>query len=82
MATTGPTRTRYVRNGGVEIAFEDLGGGGGDPLLLVMGLGVSRFWWPQGFVDELISRGFHIVAFDQRDAGESSHLPEIGRAHV
>jgi len=78
MATTGPTRTRYVRNGGVEIAFEDLGGGGGDPLLLVMGLGVSRFWWPQGFVDELISRGFHVVAFDQRDAGESSHLPDTG----
>jgi pimeloyl-ACP methyl ester carboxylesterase len=43
-----------------------------------MGLGVSRFWWPQGLVDELISRGFHVPAFDQRDAGESSHLPDTG----
>ena len=43
-----------------------------------MGLGVSRFWWPQGFVDELIRHGFHVVAFDQRDAGESTRLPDTG----
>ncbi len=78
MAATGPARTRYARNGDVDIVFEDLGGAGGDPLLLVMGLGVSRFWWPQGLVDELISRGFHVVAFDQRDAGESTRLPDTG----
>ena len=36
---------RYARNGTVSLAHEDLGGAGGDPLLLVMGLGVSRFWW-------------------------------------
>jgi pimeloyl-ACP methyl ester carboxylesterase len=75
-----PGTTRYARNGSMEIAYEDLGGAGGDPLLLVMGLGVSRFWWPQGLVDELISRGFHVVAFDQRDAGESTHLPGTGSA--
>ena len=40
------TATRYAMNGDVRIAFEDLGGAGGDPLLLVMGLGASRFWWP------------------------------------
>jgi pimeloyl-ACP methyl ester carboxylesterase len=75
-----PGATRYARNGEVKIAYEDLGGVGGDPLLLVMGLGVSRFWWPQGLVDELIRHGFHVVAFDQRDAGESTHLPDTGPA--
>jgi pimeloyl-ACP methyl ester carboxylesterase len=75
---SGPSRTRYARNGDVEIAYEDLGGAGGDPLLLVMGLGVSRFWWPRGLLDELIRRGFHVAAFDQRDAGESSRLPDTG----
>ena len=68
--------TRYARNGDISIAFEDLGGTGGDPLLLIMGLGVSRFWWPAGLVQELISRGFHVAAYDQRDAGESTHLPD------
>ena len=74
--TDGSVPTRYARNGEVDIAFEDLGGAGGEPLLLVMGLGVSRFWWPQGLIDELVARGLHVVAFDQRDAGESTHLPD------
>ena len=68
--------TRYARNGDADIAFEDLGGAGGDPLLLLMGMGVSRFWWPEGLVRELVSRGFHVVAFDQRDAGESTRFPD------
>ena len=67
---------RFAYNDGIRIAFEDLGGAGGDPLLLVMGLGASRFWWPDGLVDELVRRGFHVVAYDQRDAGESTHLPD------
>jgi pimeloyl-ACP methyl ester carboxylesterase len=77
---TQQSATRYARNGAVEIAFEDLGGARGDPLLLVMGLGVSRFWWPQGLVDEFVRQGFHVVAYDQRDAGESTHFPGAGPA--
>jgi len=45
-----------------------------------MGLAVSRFWWPPGLVDELVRRGFHVVAYDQRDAGESTHFPDAGTA--
>jgi pimeloyl-ACP methyl ester carboxylesterase len=76
--TTGQAGlTRYAHNGQVDIAFEDLGGGaGGEPLLLIMGMAVSRFWWPPGFVRELTERGFHVVAFDQRDAGESTRFPD------
>jgi pimeloyl-ACP methyl ester carboxylesterase len=73
--------TRYARNGDVEIAYEDLGGAGGDPLLLVMGLGVSRFWWQPGLVAELVGRGFHVVAYDQRDAGESTRFPDREAVH-
>lgn len=68
--------TCYTHNGDVRIAFDDLGGRGGDPLLLVMGLAASRMWWPDGLVEELVRRGFHVVAYDQRDAGESTHLPD------
>lgn len=70
--------TRYADNGGVRIAYEELGGSGGDPLLLVMGLGTSRFWWPDGLVGDLVERGFHVVAYDQRDAGESTRFPDEG----
>ena len=41
------------------------------------GLGVSRFWWPDTLVDEFTSRGFHVVAYDQRDAGQSTHFPDV-----
>ena len=77
MTRPGPG-PRYARNGAADIAFEELGGTGGDPLLLVMGLGVSRFWWPGGLVDELARRGFHVAAYDQRDAGQSTHFPAAG----
>jgi pimeloyl-ACP methyl ester carboxylesterase len=69
-----PRAVRYARNGAADIAFEELGGTGGEPLLLVMGLGVSRFWWPPGLVAELAGQGFHVAAYDQRDAGESTHF--------
>jgi pimeloyl-ACP methyl ester carboxylesterase len=73
-----PGPARAARNGAAGIAFEELGGGGGEPLLLVMGLGVSRFWWPPGLVAELTGQGFHVAAYDQRDAGESTHFPAAG----
>ena len=80
MAVPAAGETRYARNGEVRIAFTDLGGTGGEPLMLIMGLAVSRFWWPQGLVDELVRRGFHVAAYDQRDAGQSTHFPDTGTA--
>jgi pimeloyl-ACP methyl ester carboxylesterase len=68
-------------NGTVRIAYEDLGGAGGDPLLLVMGLGVSRHWWPAGFVSVLVEQGFHVIAYDQRDSGESTRFADENHVH-
>jgi pimeloyl-ACP methyl ester carboxylesterase len=73
--------TGHAHNGSVRIAYEDLGGAGGDPLLLVMGLGVSRHWWPSGFVSALVERGFHVIAYDQRDSGESTRFDDAGHVH-
>lgn len=73
-------QVRYAVNGQVRIAFEDLGGAGGDPLLLIMGLAVSRFWWPDALVRQFLDRGFHVVAYDQRDAGQSTHFSDAGTA--
>jgi pimeloyl-ACP methyl ester carboxylesterase len=76
----GSEQVRYAVNGQARIAFEDLGGAGGDPLLLIMGLAVSRFWWPDALVAEFVRHGFHVVAYDQRDAGQSTHFPSQGEA--
>jgi pimeloyl-ACP methyl ester carboxylesterase len=68
------TPTAYARNGAVEIAYDRLAGADGDPLLLIMGLGVSRFWWPAGLAREFAGQGFAVARYDQRDAGESTRL--------
>ena len=78
MAVSGSGQARYAVNGHVRIAFEDLGGVGGDPLLLMMRLAVSRFWWPDALISEFVDRGFHVAAYDQRDAGQSTHFPDAG----
>jgi pimeloyl-ACP methyl ester carboxylesterase len=80
MAVPATEETRYARNGEVRIAFTDLGRAGGEPLLLIMSLAVSRFWWPPGLVGELVRRGFHVAAYDQRDSGQSTHFPDTGTA--
>jgi pimeloyl-ACP methyl ester carboxylesterase len=75
------TPTRYARNGEVSIAYDTLASSKGDPLLLVIGLGVSRFWWPLGFCRELADRGFAVARYDQRDAGQSSRMPDTGASN-
>ncbi|SED50753.1 Pimeloyl-ACP methyl ester carboxylesterase [Streptomyces sp. 2224.1] len=70
------TPTRWARNDEVELAYDELTGSQGKaPLLLVTGLGVSRLWWPDGLAQALAAQGFAVARYDQRDAGESTHLP-------
>jgi pimeloyl-ACP methyl ester carboxylesterase len=73
------TTTGVARNGDVEISYEVLGPPDGQPLLLVMGLGMQRIFWPDEFCQGLIDRGFTITRFDNRDAGESTHFRTAGR---
>ncbi|NUS58879.1 MAG: alpha/beta hydrolase [Streptomycetaceae bacterium] len=70
------TATRYARNGDVAIAYDRREGSSGAPLLLVMGLATARFWWPDGLVDAFADAGFEVVRYDQRDAGESTRMPD------
>ena len=75
------TPTRFARNGSVEIAYDRLAGSEGEPLLLVMGLAVSRFWWPVGLCQAFANRGFAVARYDQRDAGQSSRMPDTGKSN-
>ena len=81
------TPTRFARNGAVQIAYDRLAGSDvsdvsdvsdGDPLLLVMGLAVSRFWWPDGLAQAFAEQRFAVARYDQRDAGQSTRMPDTG----
>ena len=38
-----------ARHGDIDIAYEVEGAPGGEPLLLIMGLGLQMVFWPDGF---------------------------------
>jgi pimeloyl-ACP methyl ester carboxylesterase len=62
-------------NGDVRIAYEDFGKPGGRPLLLISGLDDQMISsWPDGFCEALADAGFHVVRYDHRDAGLSTHF--------
>ncbi|WP_219468261.1 alpha/beta fold hydrolase [Nonomuraea rhizosphaerae] len=63
---------------GIEIAYETFGSPGGRPLLLIMGLGAQLIHWDDELCELLAEQGHHVVRFDNRDAGLSTHLHDAG----
>ena len=69
---------------GIEIAYETIGDPSNPPLLLVMGLGMQLIHWDLELCEQLAEQGFHVIRFDNRDAGHSTQIdapvPDIRRA--
>ncbi len=63
---------------GISLEVEDHGSPGGEPLVLVMGLGMQLLAWPDPFVAALVERGFRVIRFDNRDIGHSDSLDAGG----
>lgn len=64
--------------GGVELDWEAYGDPADPPLLLVMGLATQMLGWDDRFCTRLADLGLHVVRFDNRDIGGSTHLTEHG----
>lgn len=63
---------------GIAVEVDDRGPTGGEPLLLIMGLGMQLIAWPDEFVEMLVGAGFRVIRFDNRDAGLSQGFDERG----
>lgn len=70
----GPTR--------IDIAYEQRGNPAHPTVLLVMGIAAQLVHWPLGFLEALVQRGLHVVRFDNRDSGRSTHLREAPPAEL
>ena len=57
---------------GVELEYETVGDPAGRPLLLVQGLGSQLTSVEDGLCEELASRGFLVIRYDNRDVGLST----------
>jgi pimeloyl-ACP methyl ester carboxylesterase len=58
----------------IELCYETFGDPSDPTALLVMGLATQMIGWPDEFCMELAERGFHVVRFDNRDIGRSTHV--------
>jgi pimeloyl-ACP methyl ester carboxylesterase len=59
---------------GITLCYETFGDPSDPTALLVMGLGTQMVAWQEDFCLQLASRGLHVVRFDNRDIGRSTHL--------
>jgi pimeloyl-ACP methyl ester carboxylesterase len=59
---------------GVTLCYETFGEPSDPTALLIMGLGTQMVAWHEDFCRELAARGLHVVRFDNRDIGRSTHM--------
>ena len=63
---------------GISIEYEAYGDTAKPPLLLVMGLGAQLTLWPIELVEALVTRGYYVIRYDNRDIGLSQKFGEHG----
>ena len=67
-----------INAGTTRIEIDDQGPTSGEPLLLIMGLGMQLTAWPEPLVQGLLARGFRVIRMDNRDAGLSQGFDHLG----
>ena len=67
-----------VRANGIAIEVDETGSPQGEPVLLIMGLGMQLLGWDDRFVAQLVARGYRVIRFDNRDTGLSQQFDAAG----
>ena len=72
---------RIIANG-LQIEVDIQGPEHGEPVLLIMGLGMQLIGWPDELVQMLVERGFRVIRHDNRDVGLSQGFDQHGVPNV
>jgi pimeloyl-ACP methyl ester carboxylesterase len=67
---------------GLQIEVDIQGPEQGEPILLIMGLGMQLIGWPDELVQMLVQRGFRVIRHDNRDVGLSQGFDRLGVPNV
>jgi pimeloyl-ACP methyl ester carboxylesterase len=67
---------------GLQIEVDIQGPEHGEPILLIMGLGMQLIGWPDELVQMLVQRGFRVIRHDNRDVGLSQGFDRHGLPNV
>ncbi len=63
-----------IRANNIDIYYEENGPADGPVILLVMGLGAQMIAWPDAFIQGLVSKGYRVIHYDNRDVGLSQWM--------
>ena len=63
-----------IRANNIDIYYEENGPADGPVILLVMGLGAQMIAWPDEFIHGLVSKGYRVIHYDNRDVGLSQRM--------
>jgi pimeloyl-ACP methyl ester carboxylesterase len=66
-----------IRANGITLEYDEFGDRSAPPVLLIMGLGGQMIWWDQRFCQQLASRGYRVIRFDNRDIGKSQKFDDV-----
>jgi pimeloyl-ACP methyl ester carboxylesterase len=65
---------QFADLGEITLCYETFGDPADPTLLLIMGLATQMIGWNEDFCRQLADAGFHVVRYDNRDAGRSTHI--------
>lgn len=67
---------------GIQLSYEDRGDPNHPAIVLIMGLGAPLTTWPEELCEALLEQKFRVIRFDNRDAGLSSRLEDMGQPNI
>ena len=71
-----------IRANNIDIYYEENGPADGPVILLVMGLGAQMIAWPDEFIHGLVSKGYRVIHYDNRDVGLSQWMEGAKTPHL
>lgn len=72
----------HTTSNGVTLCYQTDGDPKGEPLLLIMGLGMQMTAWPEQMIQQLVECGYYLIRFDNRDCGLSSRMGHYGKPNL
>jgi len=60
-----------IKANGINVEVERHGDPAATPLLMIRGLGSQIIHWPDDMINGFVAAGFHVITYDNRDAGLS-----------
>jgi len=67
----------HVKNNNIQLNYQTFGHHKDETIVLIAGLGSQMIHWNVAFCLQLAKQGFHVIRFDHRDVGLSTHLDHL-----